>query len=101
MSDALEKARAKRAEMVAAGVKPTFTVKFTGEEAEILKVAAMKTDAIENTSARDYVKTVVLTQATLDAAKPARVRTTKTAEQLEEEAAKILARAAALKAQGT
>lgn len=99
MSSPLEIARQKRAEMKAAGIKPSFTVTFTGEEAEVLQAGAAKSDLIDGTSAREYVKMVSLTQAKLDAAKPVRPRTTKSVEQLEAEAAKLAERIAKAKGQ--
>lgn len=86
-TEALEKARAKRAEMRAAGIKPSFTVTFTGEEAARLFAGVDRTDLIEGSSAREYVKVAALKQADADAAKPKKERKTKTAEQLQAEIA--------------
>ena len=93
----LELARAKRAEMKSQGIKPSFTVTFSGEEAAVLQAGAAKTDVIDGSSAREYVKKVAMIQATLDAAKPTKPRTTKTVEQLEAEAAALAARIAKAK----
>jgi hypothetical protein len=92
MSEALEKARQKRQEMKAAGIKPSFTVEFTGEEAARLFAGVERTDVIEGSSAREYVKVIALRQADLDAAKPKKERKTKTAEQLQAEIAAAQAR---------
>lgn len=96
--DPLELARQKRKEMKAAGIKPSFTVEFTGEEAARLFAGVERTDEIEGSSAREYVKVVALKQAALDAAKPKKERKTKTAEQIREEIAKAQERLAKMEA---
>jgi hypothetical protein len=100
MSTALELARAKRAEMKAAGIKPSLTVAFSGDETEFLKIAAKKSDLTETDSVRAYIRAAVFAQAKVDAAKPTVVRTTRTPEQLREAAAKLLERAAIVEANG-
>lgn len=96
MSSPIELARAKRAEMTAAGIQPNLSVKLTPEVKAKIAEGMSRTDF---TSIREYVIAAALQVAGLDAQKPKRVFSKKTPEQLEEEAAKILARAAALKAQ--
>ena len=98
MSTALEAARAARKKMKAEGISPDVTVSFDGAtETELLRTAASKSDLIEGTSMREYVRAVVLAQAKIDAAKPTVVRERKSVERLEAEAAALAARIAKAK----
>lgn len=90
----LEAAFLARQQMKLEGKRPTFSVTFSGEEAELLAAAADRTDLIEGKSARAYVKKIALAQAVLDAAKPKRVRVERTAEQIQAEIDKLQARLA-------
>ena len=91
----LEKARAKRVEMKAAGVRADKHVTFFGAagEVDLIEKAARRAGY---TSMTTYVKDTTLKQAEIDANKPVKPRSTKTAEQLKAEAAKLLERASKL-----
>lgn len=99
-TQAIELARAKRAQMKAEGKKPNMTVVFTPEEVAALVAGVERTDIIEGSSVRDYIKEAAKRQALLDVQKPKRVMIQKSVEQLKAEAQKLLDLAAKREAQG-
>lgn len=80
-------------------------VSFTAEEIDVLTTAAKRTDlklvnedGKDSTSFRVYVKTVVMAQAAIDAAKPVKERVAKTPEDIAAEIAKLQERYAKMTA---